>query len=266
MGKNTAVVDTEDDDQLAFLLPGHIWRRTETDAKVTVIAVTNTYLPPKAKKKYPPQVVYADELNRITSVPVDRFLDGRVFENVNPDVEKRVEQLFTPFEAEASISSDAPISQLPYAVAVESPVEISFESSSNQQMPELPAGQLVEAFQQYEQDPDLINGFIRHKLLFSMRELTLADFRAAFGNPGAVYGTIHIKSDNVDTNIEWDEFHGAYPVVSHEGTSAVLVFLTAASTVAADTAAPVATETMVSETAPVEPTVQTSTVVVAPQA
>lgn len=238
--KSTAVVETEvettQDEQLEFLLPGHIWRRVDTGQLSTVLTVTNAYLSAEQQKKFPPQVVYVDAAGRHTSVEIARFLKGRVFESVNPDIEKRVEQLLEPLEQPEAVSSETPVPTLePQAEAAPvkptAPgVEISFESSSNQQMPELPAQELIDAFLQYEQDPDLLNGVIRHKLLFSLANLTLDQIRNAFGSPGAVYGTFRVKNDLADLNIEWEEFQGAYPVIDAQGTYASLVFLTPAQT------------------------------------
>ena len=237
--KSTAVVETEvetsQDEQLEFLLPGHIWRRVDTGQLSTVLTVTNTYLNAEQQKKFPPQVVYVDAAGRHTSVEIARFLKGRVFESVNPDIEKRVEQLLEPLEQPEAVSSETPV-PTPEPQAEAAPVktapgvEISFESSSNQQMPELPAQELIDAFLQYEQDPDLLNGVIRHKLLFSLANLTLDQIRNAFGSPGAVYGTFRVKNDLADLNIEWEEFQGAYPVIDAQGTYASLVFLTPAQT------------------------------------
>ncbi len=242
--KSTAIVEQEvdtRDERLEFLLPGHIWRRVDTGQLSTVLFVTNAYLTPEQQQKFPPQVVYVDAAGRRTSAGVERFLKGRVFESVNPDIEKRVEELLEPIpEPEAeSVSSETvrpehrdedPAPEQAPAAPARSQVDISFESSSNQQMPDLPQQALKDAFLQYEQDPDLINGFIRHKLLFSLADLSLDQVRDAFGSPGAVYGTFRIKNDQANLNIEWDEFQGAFPIIDADGTYASLVFLTPATT------------------------------------
>lgn len=72
-----------------FLEPGHIFVRQD-GRESRFLFLTNTALPAKLKKEFPPQVVYADENDNILSCDIDRFLEKRKFTTVDPELEARL--------------------------------------------------------------------------------------------------------------------------------------------------------------------------------
>ncbi len=86
---------------LDLLTPGSIFRRGD-GRESRFLMLTNTALPAKMQRKFPPQVVYADEVGNILSCDIDRFLSVREFHIVDPELEERLNNLLTLTNSESS--------------------------------------------------------------------------------------------------------------------------------------------------------------------
>jgi hypothetical protein len=75
-----------------FLEPGHVFTRKDGSSS-RILFVTNQSLPVAARKKFPPQVVYADENDNILSRDIPGFLESREFYNVDPELETKLRNL-----------------------------------------------------------------------------------------------------------------------------------------------------------------------------
>lgn len=72
-----------------FLEPAHVFVRPD-GREARFLFLTNTALPAKFKKDFPPQVVYADENDNVLSCSIERFLANRKFTHVDPELEARL--------------------------------------------------------------------------------------------------------------------------------------------------------------------------------
>lgn len=234
--------ETIDQDVLDLLAPGHVWKHTKNGRESTVLAITNTYIPEHLQVDgLQPTVVYLDFKGRPTSMYLTDFVAKRGFSHVEPGYEHRAIELlsFNPADEEehdGEINIDLEEQAINNAVAeiteaedrrvtasFSEPEEVIHEIRflSRSGTPEIDSDRLAAAFEQYEQDPMVAQGQIRHKVLFSLEDLTMAEIRDAFNSGGPIYDMFFIGKVVVD----WQEFHGVYPVLDPSASWASAVFV-----------------------------------------
>lgn len=89
---------------LVLLTPGSVWLKGDSK-KVSVLMVTNTTLPERLQKKFPPQVVYVNEEGNYYNRSVENFFEIHQFYNINPELESRLENLIV-FDMDNSSDED----------------------------------------------------------------------------------------------------------------------------------------------------------------
>lgn len=102
--------------ELTFLAPAHVWIK-EDGSQSIVLFLTNENLPEKVLAVYPQQVIYLNEEGAVLSQPVEKFCSDRKFLNVDPEIERKVNELL-------SYSGDDTLSLLDAVVLDEVPATV----------------------------------------------------------------------------------------------------------------------------------------------
>lgn len=247
---------------LDFLTPGSIFVR-EDGRESRFLCLTNTALPEKARKKYPSQVVYADENNHILSCDIDRFLNKRKFHMVDPDLESRLENLLAlsnsdgedsldldsdetlltidDSEDEGDAGDDDGSSESEDAPEVQEDDFITQEDSttplvrfipSNDMPAALDAEYLAQAVSSYQQSPGAVRHSVQHALFIRAESgITRDSLIATFSPAAEQQGTSSIYTFEVDledskVHVNWDEFLGVYPCVFYGSSMYQVLFHT----------------------------------------
>lgn len=241
---------------LDFLTPGSTFVR-EDGRESRFLFLTNSALPEKVRKQYPPQVVYADENNNILSCDIDRFLNKRKFHMVDPELEARLVNLLA---LSSSDSEDALDLDSDDELVIEGADDSDGELADGEGMPDtsdefigseegtekplvkfipsadlpaaLDADYLAQAVSSYQQSPGTALRSIQHALFIRAEQgITRDSLIAAFSPAAEQQGTnsiytfeVEIEGSNVHVN--WDEFLGVYPCVFYGSSMYQVLFNT----------------------------------------
>jgi hypothetical protein len=263
---------------LDFLTPGSVFSR-EDGRESRLLFLTNTALPKKLSKQFPPQVVYADENNNILSCDIERFLNKRKFYMVDPELEARLVNLLaiSNSDSEDALDLDSADDELviedaetdegdgedPVAFEgelgddslrsseeIDQPVSIEFVPSGEAPTA-LDATYLAQAVSSYQQAPGTDSGSVQHSLFIRAepginRDSLIASFSPSVSEKGGKSCfTFKVELEGIKVHVDWDEFLGVYPCVFYGNTMYQVIFSTVARPLAfapeAETSAPVVT-------------------------
>lgn len=252
MSKVPDIVDME------LLTPGSVWT-SESGKQSRVLHVTNQHFTDKIKRVYPVQVIYADEIDRVNSVPLEDFLAKREFYNVDPGLESRLGELLAisemnetedfelgdeenllvledeeinPFTDEPT----APTHPNGYPKTVAETVTdttaytVEFSSEGTGLLEVIAPNDLARAVQGYVQTPLIATNQIQHTLLVASDVGINADTLNRSFNPSqaeinAIY-TFKVYTDEGVIDVNWDTFVGVFPMTRGQDTFYQLMFLT----------------------------------------
>lgn len=245
MSKVPDIVDME------LLTAGSVWT-SESGKQSRVLHVTNQHFPEKIKRVYPVQVIYADEADRVNSVPLEDFLAKREFYNVDPGLESRLENLLAISEIdeqedfelgdeenllvleeeEVNPFTGEPTTTVQAVETVTDTTAYAVEfSSEGTGLPEvITPHDLARATQGYVQTPLIDKNQTQHTLLVSTDAGINADTLNRSFNPGqaevnAIY-TFKVYTDDGVIDVDWDTFVGVFPMTRGQETFYQLMFLT----------------------------------------
>lgn len=205
------MIDSNENNPIDFLQPGHVWKHERNGREVTVLAVSNLHIEDeRTLEQYPQQVVFLDSQGRVTTSDVERFLARRSFVNVDPKVEDWITS--GPQEEDEETAEDDRLMSLADDAEPLPPL-IEFISSHEAVVPRVTSVQLAAAFINYSQEPHAIANELRHKLLFNLDLLDNDEIDNAFG--GDVRYSKFLL--NGDTEIEWSTYLGVYPHLNEDG-------------------------------------------------
>jgi hypothetical protein len=248
---------------LDFLTPGSIFRR-EDGRESRFLMLTNTALPTKLQSKFPPQVVYADEVGNVFSCDIDRFLNVREFHIVDAELENRLnnllalspegsgtdedsldldgdddalevsdddedgglEQSLTGMTGTDTSSGTEETGEGEFLTSEEVP--ISFIPNSTELPVVLTAEQLRSAVTSYQQTPSTHDNSVQHALFIRADGNITAKSLIASFSP-ASEGTTTTYEFEVDlgdgpVTINWDKFIGVYPCVFYGSSMFQVIF------------------------------------------
>jgi hypothetical protein len=222
-----------------YLQGGYIWRRKDTGRLSTVLHVANTELRGIAAQEHPPLVVYLDDKGKINAILLESYVEAREYDGVNTqlanalrialgehlepyvnaltqeEIQETVEPELDPTpEYKSELSAEFFVRSLTDEYPLE-PLSLNVE-------------ELAASILQYEQDPYVDpekpqNAKIRHKVVVALNHFTMEALDKAFNISGGLY----IDSFKInDYYVDWEEYHGTFPVISPEGVFASVVFTT----------------------------------------
>lgn len=250
-----------------FLEAAHVFVRPD-GREARFLFLTNTALPAKLKKVYPPQVVYADENDNILSCSIERFLANRKFTHVDPELENRLLNLLAAgssdsadedsldLDDELSVTDDSsfdpsgtddedaepaeidpvdPRDDFLNQEEVSSPI-VTFHAVDDRPSA-LDALYLAQAVQSYQETPNLNDGSIQHTLFVRAapgitRELLSACFTPSETKPNTIFTFSVNLPDRGPVLIDWDNFAGVYSAVFFDEVMFQIIFIVTAETMA----------------------------------
>lgn len=247
-----------------FLEPAHVFTR-EDGRSTRLLFLTNMALPAKLRKKHPPQVVYADENNNVLSCDIDRFLAGRQFVNVDPELEQRLNSLLTgsgstmddddedtldldddaltveddeeeeepdgPFVDDDKEEAEAPAVDEVFGTE-ESTTPIVQFVAQNELPYVLDPEYLASLVSSYQETPNLNDGSIQHTLFVRAAPgITKEKLYASFSPTHEALNNVlafNVMLAGQLTSIDWDNFAGVYSCVFYESEMFQVVFVESA--------------------------------------
>jgi hypothetical protein len=211
-----------------LLTPGSVWLRRD-GAQIKVLFYTNQSLTSKQQEKFVPQIVYADADARVLSRDLESFSGMYTFLNIDPDLEKRVENLIV-FKASDYLTVDDPEEEIQIVddeeetgkpadaePAVQKPpvekpvvhvhkptvpvlgstgetrlltVDFKISAEAGLSMPKLSASDLTNACRVYTREPDDHYRMTVHRLAFKRSDIvTVESLKEAF-HPSKTVNTV----------------------------------------------------------------------------
>jgi hypothetical protein len=237
-----------------LLTPGSVWLRRD-GAQIKVLFYTNQSLTSKQQEKFVPQVVYADADARVLSRDLDSFGGMYTFLNIDPDLEKRVENLIV-FKASDYLTVDDPEDEIQIVddeedqqkpddaaeaptpkekpvVLVHKPVlsastgekrlltvDFKISAESGLAMPKLSAADLTNACHVYTREPDEHYRMTVHRLAFKRSETVTVDSLKEAFHPSKSVNTVdafRVRTQFDQEIFVWDSWLGIFPEYSVSG-------------------------------------------------